>query len=474
MFFKNKVYTTSIIKLAIPVALQNLISAVLNIFDQIMVGGLPSPEVDSYLSAVLLAGQVVFVYQTILFATANAVNIFVAQYAAKGEIKIIPQRVGVALAVNGVATVIVMVLCIAFPSMVIGLFNPKEIYRQYAEDFLAMVAWSFLPMFISATFGYVLRALKRLTVPLITSVIAVLANIALNYIFMYGKLGVPAYGLMGAAYGTIASRALETVLILICLLWKKYPIFARPKVMFKYDKVFTKQFFKVFLPIVLNEVCWALSNFVYMFVYDKLPNSEVILAAVNITSTVDKVLSVIMMGVGAAACVIMGHTIASNDKQKLKKYASYSIQFGIVSGVLVGILTVISAFVAPAMFTNASQQAQDVAKNMIIIYGITAVFRSLGYMLIVGILRSGGDTTFTMVSELLVVWLISVPLVLLCGLKLGWDIYALNWIIMAVELLKVVICYIRSRGTKWIKLVVDNNGEIVGQQQDTNSSDSQA
>lgn len=467
MFFKNKIYTKSIIKLAIPVALQNLISAVLNIFDQIMVGGLPSPEVDSYLSAVLLAGQVVFLYQIILFATANAVNIFIAQYAAKGEIKLIPQRVGLALAVNGIATVAVMVLCIGFPHLVIGLFNPKEIYRAYAEQFLAMVAWSFLPMFISATFGYVLRALKRLTVPLVTSIIAVLANIALNYIFMYGKLGSPAYGLMGAAYGTIASRILETVLIIFGLLWKKYPIFARPKIMFKYDGVFNKQFFKMFLPILFNEVCWALSNFVYMYVYDKLPNSEVILAAVNITSTVDKVLSVIMMGVGAAACVIMGNTIASNDKHKLRQYANYSVQFGIVSGVLVGILTVISAFVAPSMFTNASPQAHEVAKNLILIYGYTAVFRSLGYMLIVGILRSGGDTTFTMVSELLVVWLISVPLVLLCGLKFGWDVYALNWIIMAVEALKVLICYIRSRGTKWIKLVVDDNGEVMSDKQIT-------
>lgn len=455
MFFRNKNYTRSIIRLAIPVALQNLITAILNIFDQIMVGNLNSSNVDAYLSAVLLVGQIIFIYQIILFATANTVNIFIAQYSAQGEIKLIPQRVGLALLINVVATLLVTLLCVIFPDFVISLFDADPKYHQYAVDFLALVAWSFLPMAVSMTFSYVLRAIKRMTVPLVCSIIAVGCNIALNYLFMF----VLDYGFLGAAYGTIVSRVIELVLVLGGMWWKRYPVVARPSTMFKVDKKFNKQFFVMFIPIVLNEVCWAVSNAVYMFVYDKQPNSDAILAAVNITSTVDKVLSVIMIGVGAAACIIMGNVIATNDRPKIKQYAHYSVQFGVVAGLLVGILTIISAFFAPQMFPQASQFAKQTATNLIIIYGLSAIFRSLGYMLIVGILRSGGDTTFTMVAEICVVWILSVPAVLVSGLVLKANIYVMTIIIMIAEFIKVAICYWRMRTGKWIKLVLTNDSQ---------------
>ncbi len=456
MFFKDKVFTKSIIKLAVPVALQNLITALLNIFDQLMVGLLPADPaiVDSSLSAVLLANQVVFIFQIVLFATCNTVNIFIAQYASSGKDELIPRRVGVALAVNAGIAVAATVLCTVFPDFVIGLFNPNDSYRAMAAEFLSVVAWSFIPMTVSVTFSFILRSIKRLNVPLIGNVVGVVCNVFLNYIFMFGKLGLPAYGLIGAAYGTIISRFIEAAIILAGMIIKKYPVLAKFSVMFKPDGQFNKQFVRMFFPILLNESSWAVSTAVFMFVYDKLPDSEVVLAAVNITSGIDKIVSVVMIGVGAAAGVIMGNTIAERDDVKLRKYTSYSNQFGIAAGLFVGVITVACAFFAPSLFKNASQAARDMAEILIILYGVTSVFRSAAYMLIVGILRSGGDTTFCMVAESLIIWLIAVPLVCVGGLVFKWNVYILFMLTMFAEILKCVVCYVRMRGTKWIKLTV--------------------
>jgi putative MATE family efflux protein len=454
MFYKNKSYTKTILLLAIPVALQNLISAILNIFDQLMVGWLPAGVADNSLSAVLLANQVVFIFTIVLFATSNTANIYIAQYSAVGKEKLIPSRVALALTVNIAAGVVGTLLCTLFPSAVIGLFNPQDGYRVLAEQFLSVVAFSFIPMAVTLTVSFVLRAIKRMKVPLFCSVIAVGANIFFNYALMFGKFGFTEYGFIGAAYGTIISRVLEMVLLIVCLIWRKYPIVASPKVMFSWDRPFVKGFFRMFFPILVNEVSWAVSTAVFMFVYDKLPSSEVVLAAVNITSSVDKLVSVIMIGVGSSTCIVLGNTIAKGDIAETRRTVGYSLQFGLLTGIVVAALTVACAFFAPQFFTNASLDAQNAAKILLLLYGATAIFRSMAYTLIVGILRSGGDTTYCMVAESIIIWAVAVPLVCVGGLVFQLNVYILFTLTMFSEALKCLATYLRLKGNKWLKVLV--------------------
>jgi len=451
-FWKDKEFLKKVLLLSLPIALQNLITSILNIFDQLMVGWLPS-NADNCLSAVLLANQIVFIYQIVLFAASNTANIFIAQYAENGKKDKIPSSVGFLLIVCAAVCAVFTSVCLFAPDFVIGLFSPQEEYAALASEFLSLVAWSFIPMCFSVALNFTMRGIKRMRVGLITNIIAVVCNIFLNYFFMFGLFGYEGMGFLGAAYGTIVSRIIEFALMLGGVILFRYPLFARPKEMFSFARPFVKQFFKMFFPILCNEIFWVLSSTVYLYVYDKLPSSEIALAAMNIAQSVDKIVSVAMIGIGSAVGIIIGNVIGEGDREKVDDYANKSLWFALFTGLLIGILTVGCAFVAPNFFANVSLEAKETAKVLLLLFALTAVLRTVGFMAVIGILRSGGDTTFCMVSETLCIWLVSVPLVFFGGLVKQWNIYILYLLANVSEIIKCIFFVLRAKSNKWLKFV---------------------
>jgi len=460
-FVKDKVFLKKILMLSLPIALQNLITSILNIFDQLMVGSLPE-NADNCLSAVLLANQVVFIFQIVLFAASNTANIFIAQETENGDKSKLPTRMGFLLLVSVVVIAAFTLVCSLAPGFVIGLFSPSESYAHLAEMFLKVVALSFIPMGVSVALNFVMRGIKRMKVGLTANIVAVLCNITLNYVFMFGfePLGIPAYGLVGAAYGTIFSRIIEFIIMLSGVIIFRYPLFASPKKMFSFEKGFATQYFKMFFPILCNEIFWVLSSTVYLYVYDKLPSSEIALAAMNIAQSVDKIVSVAMIGIGSAAGIIVGNTIGEGDPDKVKDYASKSTRFSVFTGLIIGLMTFALAFIAPSFFTEASAEAQHTATVLLMLFALTAVVRNTCFMAVIGVLRAGGDTTYCMIAETLIIWLISVPLVMVGGLVFKWNIYVLYMLGNVSEVIKCVFFLLRVKSNKWLKFISVKNQPV--------------
>lgn len=454
-FWKDKVFLKQVLLLSIPIALQNLITSILNIFDQLMVGWLPQ-NADNCLSAVLLSNQIVFIYQIVLFAACNTANIFVAQYSAGGKKERIPRVVGFLLLIGSVICTACTALCAGAPQFVIDLFDPNPDYAYLAGGFLGVVAYSFIPMAFSTMLNFMMRGIKRMKVGITANVIAVACNICLNYLFMFGGLGIEPMGFMGAAYGTIISRIIEFLIMFGGCIICRYPILASPKVMFSFERKFVGQYFKMFFPILCNEVFWVLSTTMFLYVYDKLPSSEVALAAMNIAQSVDKIISVIMLGIGCASGIIIGNVIGEGDRAKVMDYSKKCLSFAIFTGVLIGLMTFVSAFFAPSLFTEVSAAAKATARNLLFLYAATAVLRNIAFMAVIGILRSGGDTTFCMISETLAIWFVSIPLVFFGGLVMGWNIYVLYMLSNVSEIIKAIFFITRIRGGKWLKFVAEH------------------
>ena len=448
----KKSFYKRVLWLALPIAMQNLLTALLNVFDQMMVGWLPGEGVaDNALSAVLLANQVVFIYQIAVFALGNTVNIFIVQYTENGKEHLIKNRAGFTLSLIMIVAVLATLLCYFAPSFVIGLFNPNQSYATMASDFLKYVSLSFVPMGLSVGIVFMLRAIKKLGSALIVNACAVGVNFFLNYTFMFGLFGLPAYGLRGVAYGTICSRIIEFIAIVVVLFARKNLIVGKVSEMFRLDKVFAKEYFRLFVPILCNEIFWVLSTTAYLFVYDKLENSVTVMASVNIAQSLDKIVSVVMIGVGSAIGVVMGNIIGKGNRQDVRTYARESLRFGLLTGIIVAILTFIASFIAPGIFRNVTQETAEMAKYLIMLYALTAVLRTLSFTCVISILRSGGDTTFCMISETLIVWVISVPLVVLTGIVFKANIYVVYLVANICEILKVALFCYRIKSGKWIK-----------------------
>lgn len=447
----RKRFYRSVILLALPIAFQNLLTALLNIFDQMMVGWLPGGVADAALSAVLLANQVVFIFQIVIFAVANTVNIFIAQDTENGNSDRIKNRAGFTFAVILAVSTVFMLICSLAPSAVIGLFDPGESYRGMAENFLRLVSFSFIPMGLTVGTVFMLRAIKRLRAALAVNVCAVALNFCLNYLFMFGPMGLPAHGLNGAAYGTIASRSCECAAMAVVLFALRSPLTGRPSEMFRPDPAFIRRYFSMFFPILCNELFWVLAGTVYLYVYDKLPDSEVALASENIAQSLDKIVSVVMTGVGSAVGVVMSNIIGRGVRGEPERYARESMLFGLFTGMAVALLTLASAFVMPAVFSNVSDKTHIMARNLILLYALTATVRTLCFTAVIGVLRSGGDTTFCMIGETLMIWCASVPLVLCVGLLTDTNIYVLYLLSNVSEVLKLAMFLLRIRSDRWIK-----------------------
>ena len=169
----KKQFYIQVLILAVPIALQNLLTALLNIFDQMMVGWLPGGIADAGLSAVLLANQIVFIFQIVVFAVCNTVNIFIAQYTENGNEQLIKNRAGFTFLLIFAVSLAFMLVCHFAPGFVIGMFNPSVTYRGMAEDFLKTVSLSFIPMGLSVGIVFMLRAVKRLKAALVVNILAV-------------------------------------------------------------------------------------------------------------------------------------------------------------------------------------------------------------------------------------------------------------------------------------------------------------
>lgn len=449
----------SVLLLAIPIALQNLLTALLNIFDQMMVGWLPGGIADNALSAVLLANQIVFIFQIICFAVSNTVNIFIVQYTENGKHDLIKNRAFFTFIVLTIVSLLATALCFFAPDAVIGLFNPSESYRQMAADFLRLASLSFLPMGLSTGITFMSRAIKKMTAPLIVNVCAVGLNVLLNYTFMFGLFGIAPMGFLGAAYGTIFSRLTEFIALAIVLVALKSPLVGKPSEVAKLDGAFVKQYFKMFVPVLCNEIFWVLSSTVLLFVYDKLPDSETVLASVNIAQSLDKIVSVIMIGVGNASGIVLGNVIGRGDREEVLASAKKVLLFALLSGLTIAVLTFACAFIAPSIFTGVSAATKKMSRNLIMLYALTAPFRMFSFAYCISIMRTGGDTTFCMVSETLIIWVIVMPLVLLFGLVLHANLYVVYLVYNIAELLKIAVWSIRVKRHKWLKFELSPVGE---------------
>lgn len=453
--FKDKEFVSSVVKLALPIALQNLIFSLLNIFDQIMVGALPQEIADFAMSSVLLVNQLIFIFQLLIFALANTTNIYLSQYYGKGDTKSIPSAVGFALVVGLAISVLANAFCFIFPHIAVSLFNPDPIIFDFAVQFLKVASLSFVPFAVSILFVTPLRSLRKMKLALTANIIALSLNALLNYCLMFGKLGMPELGLVGAAWGTVISRIVEMLIIVISVYVLKYPIIDKLKNMLSFAKGFVKGFAKLFIPVVANEIFWVLGTSVYLMVFAQLPDSENVLAAVNIAQTVDRLLGVVMIGLGIACSVVIGNVLGTKDLPKAKDYANKAIQLAFVVGITVCFLLFGLSFFAPKLFVNLTPLSQTYASDLLRIFAVGAIMRALNFTLLIGIIRAGGDSTFALVMEIVTIWFISVPLTLLLGLVFKLSVQTLYIVIFGEELIKVLFSMRRVKSGKWIKMLIE-------------------
>lgn len=449
----DRAFLRSVIFVSLPIVLQELLGASLHIIDGIMVSGLG----DAAYSGVMQANRFTFLFQLFTFGVSSGGAIFLSQFWGARDIPRMRQSMGIALRVSlGISA---LFLCggLFLTRPIISLFLlPGESF-ELAADYLRTVSPGYLLMAVNIIYASALKSSEKTYIPMLAGSAGILVNTLFNYGLIYGKLGLPALGVRGAALATVLSAAVTLSINLAFSYGKKLPAGANFREMFVRDAPFLKKFLKTVWPVVMNEGLWALGITMYGIFNGMM--GDVNIAAMGINNTINDLVWVFIMGVTTAAAILVGKTLGEGHRARAYLYAKRLLAAGMAGGLVLGLVLMTARMPLVGLFTGLSEAARDKAQRLILIASIGLSIRALNCINIVGVLRSGGDTLYSLLLDVGSMWLVGVPLVGLAVTVFHWPIEIVYGLTLVDEVLKIAIGMPHFKTRKWIHVLTTNEEE---------------
>lgn len=446
----KKIYFKTLISLALPIIIQNLISNSLNMVDTMMIGGLGKTE----LAAVGLANQFFFLYSLITFGINSGCAIYISQFWGKRDIENIRKVLGLCILIGGSIGFVFTIVALIFPESIMGFFTKDREVLVKGVEYLRIVSLSYILTTLSFCYAFASRSIGMAYVPMITSFIALGCNTIFNFILIYGKLGAPTLGVKGAAIATVISRIIEFVLIISIIYFSKGVLAAKINEMFNLKKEFILKVLRTIYPVVLNEFFWALGITMYSVAYARIGTDAV--ASVQISNTIQNIFMVAAFGLANSCAIMIGNEIGAGKEKNAMILAKRFIKISFSIGIILGITIFFSNKTIISIFSIVD--AKVIADTSIILklFSMIIPVKMLTSLFIVGILRSGGDTRFSLFLEIGSVWGIGVPLAFIGAAFLKFPVYIVVAMIYFEEVVKLILVLPRFKSKKWIRNLVDN------------------
>ena len=308
-------FSRTLLTIALPIILQNLMQSLVNMLDTIMVGRLGAVAI----AAVGLGNQIFFLLNMILFGMASGAAIFVAQYWGKKDIGGIRRTLGLALTLATVVAMLFTLAAVVAPSFLIGLYSDDPLVVAEGGRYLRVVAFSYLFTAISFVFAQAFRSTEHVRLPMVATLISLVANGLLNYLLIFGVGFFPAMGVLGAALATVISRAIEFCILLTVAYRKQYEAAAPLRDFLSFDWSFVARYIRIALPVILNETFWGLGVTLNNAIFAHAGTDAI--SAFNICNTVSQLTWVFFIGTGSAAAIIIGKQIGAGNQQAAIKSA---------------------------------------------------------------------------------------------------------------------------------------------------------
>jgi putative MATE family efflux protein len=441
--YQDKAFLTQLYHLAAPIALQNLLTASLSMVGSVMVGQLG----DTAIASVALAGQIFFLLILILFGIGSGSAMFTAQLWGNKDLVSLRKVLGLCLAMGLATAIFFLIFCELFSAKIIGIFTVDPQVIVMGGDYLRIIAWAFL--FFSVTSGYaaILRSIGEVKLPMLITVSALALNISLNYILIFGAFGFPVMGIRGAAYSTLISRIAECLALVLITYWRKYPVAAKVSELLGFNIGFYVKIFKPVFPVILNELMWSLAVTAYNVVYAHIGTPSI--AAMNIVATVDNLAMVPFFGLSTAAAIISGHKIGAGERESA--YADVGKILGLT--VVFAFLVSVTILALKTPIIGLYKITPDVVlyvNRALVVLALWVGVRSLNMVMVVGMMRSGGDTRYSLILDGVIIWVLGVPMAVLGGIILHLPVYWVYLMVMSEELTKCILGLQRYFSRKWI------------------------
>ena len=436
---------------ALPIIVQNVIDAAVNSADVLMLNYVGQDAI----SAVSLANSLVGILFMLLYGIGTGIAMLAAQYYGKGDLKTIEKIEGIGLKFSVSVAFIGAVLCLTIPKKLMFIYTSDEVLIELGETYLRFIAPGLLFWAVSAVYMAILRCIGRVGTSTVLEMTALLLNVCLNAVFIFGLFGAPKLGVIGVAVATTLSRLFQLLgCIFVSINGAKVKLTLRT--MIKRYALLEKDFFTMALPAIGNDLSWSLAFSMYSVIIGHLGNDMV--AAYSITNVVRNLGTVFCFGMASAAGIIVGQILGSGEREEGIKTAHILFRLTILAGVIGGLIVFA---VMPFALSHASltEQALDYLKFMLLISTYYIMGTAVNTCLIAGIFRAGGDSKFGFICDTIDMWCYAVPLGLLSAFVFKFPVKVVFFLLCTDEFVKWPWVLKHFYSHKWARNITRDNLE---------------
>lgn len=430
--------------LAIPVALQSMLQSSFSMVDQIMIGQLGEINV----AGVGLAGKFASIYSVVISAIGAVAGIMIAQYLGQKNRSEVRRSFFTNLLLGAGIAGMFMVICTLFPNQIMGAYTRDVQTRQAAAEYLMLISGTFVPMAGATLLSTLFRCLEKPRLPLYASILSALLNTGLNYIMIFGKLGISPMGVHGAAFATVISQCANFLLMLLMLSKNGFLLKSNEREPTATLRMNWGQYWSMLLPLLVCEVVWSLGENVYAAIYGHMSTDAS--AAMTLTNPIQGLVIGALCGLSQAASVIIGKHLGSGENEEAYWSAKKLMLYGAIGSALLSVIVMIAskAYVGIYQVDNA---VKTMTMQILFAYAIVVPFKVLNMILGGGIIRSGGRTKYVMFIDMVGTWCFGVPLGLLSAFVWKLSIPYVYFLLSLEECIRFGISLIVFRRRKWMK-----------------------
>ena len=430
-----------IVRLALPIALQQFMTALVGACDAIMLGKLSQDA----MSAVSLATQVTFVFNLFMFAFMAGENMFVAQYYGKGDYTGISQVFSLVTKICGCIAVVFLAGTLFFPEQLMRILTNEETLIVLGSEYLRVIGISYVFSGIAQTFLAIMKNCGAVNMSTLINGVMVILNIALNAVFIFGLSGFPKMGIKGAALATVLATVVQ-------FLWSVGYVLCRIRaVKFSLkscEKKLFGRFWQKTVPLLINNLAWGIGFSMYSVIMGHLGTDAV--AANGIANISKNLVVCFCLGLGNAGSIIVGNRLGADRLQEAKEVGETLTKTAIIAGIVSGlVLIALSPFITKMV--DLTPTARGYLQKMLLICSYYIAGKSVNCMTIGGIFAAGGDSKFGMLCDSVTLWCIIVPLGCICAFILKLPVMVVYFVLNLDEIIKLPVVYKHYKKYKWIK-----------------------
>lgn len=444
-----------VLTVSVPIMIQSGITNFVSLLDNIMVGRLGTEA----MSGVSIVNQFIFIFNLLIFGAVSAAGIFTAQYHGLGDTEGVRATFRFKFLINLLAASLCVIAFTVFDDELISMFlhtseATGDVAMTLAEgkNYLSVMLFGLIPYAISQVYASTMRETEHTVVPMVASVVAVLTNLVLNAILIFGMLGAPALGVKGAAIATVISRFAELGVLLV---WgythtKDYEFLVRAFRSFRLPRALSGQILLKGLPLMANELFWALAMTLRNQCYST--RGLDVVAGQNISSTIVNVFNVFYMAIGSAIAIIVGSLLGAGKLEEARDTDRKMMAFSVGCSVLMGGLLIAFSTLFPRLY-NTDAHVRELATYMIIVSAILMPLNAFAHSAYFT-LRSGGKVLVTLLFDSVFMWTVVLPISFALSRFTDVSIYWLFALCQGCELIKIIFGAILLRRGTWVRQLV--------------------